>query len=128
MKPRKVNAYSGASGDDAHEPLVQFALVVKDRLADLIHRPHPLRVIGVIDEPAREHLIAVPRRIENVDRLATRNPMPGRAYVERDVIARDDVGGLADLVPGIQRERDVVKLGWFGSTNEGNVVRLVRAA
>jgi hypothetical protein len=96
MKPRKVNAYSGASGDDAHEPLVQFALVVKDRLADLIHRPHPLWVIGVIDEAAREHLIAVPRRIKEVDRLTTGDAMPGRADIERDVIARDDVRGLAD--------------------------------
>ena len=102
MKPRKVNAYSGASGDDAHEPLVQFALVVEDRLANLIHRPHPLRVIRVIDEPAREYLIAVPRRIEKVDRLATRNPMPGRADIERNVIPRDDVRGLADLVPRIK--------------------------
>ena len=51
--------------------------------------------------------------------------MPGRADIERDVIARDDVRGLADLVPGIQRERDVVKLGWLGSPDEGNVVRLV---
>jgi len=98
MKPRKVNAYSEASGDDAHEPLVQFALVVKDRLADLIHRPHALRVIGVIDEPAREYLIAVPRRIEEVDRLASRDAVPGRADVERNVIARDDIGGLPDLV------------------------------
>src|SRR5438128_9818145 len=37
-----------ASGDDAHETWVQFALIVEDRLADLIDRPYALRVIGVI--------------------------------------------------------------------------------
>jgi hypothetical protein len=36
MKPRKVNAYSGASGDEAHEPLFQFALIVENTLANLI--------------------------------------------------------------------------------------------
>jgi len=54
--------------------------------------------------------------------------MPGRADIERDVIARDDVRGLADLVPGIQRKCDVVEFGWLGSTDEGNIVRFVRAA
>jgi hypothetical protein len=71
----------------------------------LIDRPRSLRVIGVIDEAAREYLIAVPRRIEEVDRLASRNAVPGRADVERDVIARDDVRGLANLVLGVQRKR-----------------------
>src|SRR5690242_17652264 len=94
-----------ASGDNAHEPLVQFALVIEYGLADLIHRPHSLRVIGVIDEPAREHLIAVPRRVEEVDRLASRDAVPGRAGVERTIIARDNGGGLPDLVPGVQRKR-----------------------
>src|SRR5260221_3830652 len=70
------------SGDDAHEALVQFPLIVEDRLADLIHRPHPLRVIGVIDEPTREHFIAVPRWIEEVDGLAACDAVPGRADVE----------------------------------------------
>jgi hypothetical protein len=60
------------SGNDAHEALVQFPLIVEDRLANLINRPHALRVIGVIiDEPAREYLVAVSRRIEEVDRLAS---------------------------------------------------------
>ena len=113
------------SGDDAHEALVQFALIVEDRLADLIDRPHPLRVIGVIDEPTRENLIAVSRRIEEVDGLTSRDTVPGRADVEWNVVAGDDVGSLADLVPGIQRKRDVVKLGRLGPPNEGNVVRLV---
>src|SRR5882724_6302792 len=89
------------SGDDAHEALVQFPLIVEDRLADLIHRPHPLRVVGVIDEPAREDLVAVPRRIEEIDGLAPRDAMPGRADVEGNVISRDDISRLADLMPGI---------------------------
>jgi hypothetical protein len=80
------------------------------------------------DEPAREHLVAVPGRIEEVDGLTSRDAVPGRPDVERNVIARDDVRGLPDLVPRIQGKRDVVEFGWLRSTDEGNVVRLVRAA
>ena len=86
--------------DDAHKALIQFPLIVEDRLADLVHRPHPLRVVGVIDEPARKHFVAVSRRIKEVDGLASRDTVPGRADVEWNVVAGDDVGGLADLVPG----------------------------
>src|SRR6516164_9312652 len=89
------------SGDDAHETLVQFALVVEDRLTDLIHRPHALRVIGVIDEPTRKHLVAISRRVEEVDGLPSRDAVPGRPDVERNVIARNDIGSLAYLVPRI---------------------------
>src|SRR5205085_12170373 len=74
------------SGDDANETFVQFPLVVEDRLPDLIHRPHPLRIVGIIDESAREDLIAVPRWIEEVDRLASRDTVSGRADVEWNVV------------------------------------------
>src|SRR5215469_7297725 len=119
-----VRAYSVPSGDDAHEALVQFPLIVENRLTDFIHRPHALWVIGVINEAARKHLIAVPRRIEEVNRLASRDAVSGRADVERNVIASNDVCRLADLVPGVQRKRDVMEFGWLGSTDEGDVVRL----
>src|SRR5438132_6346932 len=125
MDPANAVRKTTASGDDAHEALVQFPLIVEDCLTDLIDRPRSLRVIGVINEPTGEYLIAVTRRIKEVDRLAARDAVSGRPDVERSVIARDDVGGLADLVPGVQRKRDMVKLGWLGSTDKGNVVRLV---
>ena len=58
------------SGNDAHEALVQFPLIVEDRLADLIHRPHALWVIRVIDEPTRKHLVAISRRVEEVSGIS----------------------------------------------------------
>ena len=60
--------------------------------------------------------------------LASRDAVPGRPNIEWNVIACNDVGGLADLVPGVQRKRDMVELGWLGSTDKGDIVRLVRAA
>jgi hypothetical protein len=89
------------SGNHAHEALVQFPLIVENCLTDLIDRPHGFRVIRVIDEPAREHLIAVPRRIKEIDGLASRNAMSSRPDVERNVIPRDDIRCLADLVPRV---------------------------
>jgi hypothetical protein len=116
---------SGVSGNHAHEALVQFPLIVEDRLAHLIHGPHALRVVGVINEPAREYLIAVPRRIKEIDRLTTGDAVSGRADIEWNVIARDDISRLPDLVPGVQRKRNVMKLVWLGSPDERNVVSLV---
>jgi hypothetical protein len=54
--------------------------------------------------------------------------VPRRADIERDVVARDDIGRLADLVPGIERECDVMEFGRLGAPDKGDVVRLVRAA
>jgi hypothetical protein len=36
-----------ASGNDAHKALVQFPLIVEDRLADLVDRPDAFRVVPV---------------------------------------------------------------------------------
>ena len=91
-----------ASCNDAHKAFVQFPLIIEDRLADPIHRPNALRVIRVINEPTCKHLIAVPRRIKKVDRLASRDAMSGWADVERNVIASNDVSRLANLRPRIQ--------------------------
>ena len=128
MASARGRAGISASGNDAHEPLVQFPLIVENRLADLVDRPHAFRVVRVIDKAAGEHLVAVAGRIKEIDRLAAGDAMPRRADIERDVVARDDVGGLADLVPGIERERDVVKFARLGAPDKGDVVRLVRAA
>jgi hypothetical protein len=128
MATARGRARISASGNDAHKALVQFPLIVEDRLADLVDRPDALGVVRVIDEPAREHLVAVAGRVKEIDRLAAGDAVPRRADIERDVVARDDVGGLADLVPGIERERDVMKLARLGAPDKGDVVRLVRAA
>src|SRR5208283_6210445 len=117
-----------ASGDDTHKALVQFALMVEDSLADLVDRPDPLQVVRVIDEPAQEHLVAVAGRIEEIDRLAARDAVARRADIERNIVTRNGVGGLADLVPGIQQERDMMKLAGLSAPDESDVVRLVRAA
>jgi len=99
MAPPRGSAVSSTSGNDAHKALVQFPLIVEDRLADLVDRPDALGIVRVIDEPAGEHLVAVAGRVKEIDRLAAGDAVPRRAYVERDVVARDDIGGLADLVP-----------------------------
>ena len=54
--------------------------------------------------------------------------MPRRADVEWNIVSRDDIGGLADLVPGIERECDVMKLARLAASYEGKVVGLVGAA
>src|SRR5208282_5393900 len=55
----------------------------RSSLADLVDRPDPLRVVRVIDEPGREHLVAVAGRIEEIDRLAARDAVARRADIER---------------------------------------------
>src|SRR6516164_691208 len=96
-----ASACPGGSGDNAHETLVQFALIVEDRLTDLIHRPYAFGVIGIINEAAREHLVAISSRVEEVDGLPSRDTVPGRRDVERNDIARNGIGSLANRVPGV---------------------------
>jgi hypothetical protein len=112
MRRRGAELHPTASGHDAHEALVQLTLIVEDRLADLIDRPYPLRIVGIVDKAAGEHFVAVAGRIEEINRLATRDAVAGRPDVERYVVARDDVGGLPRL----------------GALDKGDVVRLVAAA
>src|SRR5437764_6440711 len=100
-KPPPVRQGEPGSGDNAHEALIQFPQVIEDRLANLIDGPHPFRVIGIIDEPARKHFVAIARRIKEVNRLAACYAVSSRPDVERNIIARDNVGSLADLVPRI---------------------------
>ena len=97
MAPARSRAGIRASRNNAHEALVQFPLIVEDRVADLVDRPDALGVVRVIDEPAREHLVAVAGRVEEIDRLAAGDAVPGQADIERDVVTPDDIGRLADL-------------------------------
>jgi hypothetical protein len=60
-------------------------------------------LLGITNEAAREHLVAISRGVEEVDGLASRDAVPSRPDVERNVIARDDISGLADLVPGYRQ-------------------------
>src|SRR6266540_1493191 len=87
------------SGHEAKEPIVQLFLVIKDALADLVRGPHAGRVVGVVTVAAGEHLVAIARGIEEIDGLSARDAMSRRPDVKRDVVAGDDVCGMADIVP-----------------------------
>ena len=87
------------SGYDTKEPIVQLFFVIKDALADLVRSPHAGRVVGVVAVATSKHLVAIARGIEEIDGLPARDAMPRRADVKRNVVAGDDVCGMADLVP-----------------------------
>ena len=88
-----------ASGDNAHEAFVQFALVIEDRLTDLVDRPHARRIVGIIDEAAGEDFVAVAGRVKEIDCLTACNAVAGRTDVERDVVARDDRAMMSAACP-----------------------------
>src|SRR6202158_1001094 len=117
--------YTPRSGDHPKEPIVQLFFVIKDALADLIRRPYPRRVVGVIAVAAGEHLVAIARGIEEIDRLPARDAMPRRPDIKRDAVAGDDVCGMADIVPRFQKKSGVVKLARMLVLNKGDVVCLV---
>src|SRR6266436_878760 len=96
------------SGYDAKEPIVQLFFVIKDALADLVRGPHAGRVVRVVTVAAGEHLVAIARGIEEIDGLPAGDAMPRRPDVKRDVVAGDDVCGMADIVPRLQQKGGVV--------------------
>ena len=101
-------------------------LVIEDRLADLVDRPHARRIVGIVDEAAGEDFVAVAGRVKEIDCLtAACDAVAGRTDVERDIVPRDDVGRLSHFVPGFQRKRDVMKFARFGAADESDVMRLV---
>src|SRR5271166_4364663 len=74
------------SGQNVNEAFVDFAIIIEDRLADLIHRPGDHRAIGVVYITAGKHLVAITRRIEEVDRKSARDAVAARAIVQRHFV------------------------------------------
>ena len=117
---------AGNSGGDGQEPLVQLALVVEDRLAELVRRPGDDGTVAEAAVAAGEGLVAVARRVEEVDRRAARDAVARRPDVDRHVVHRHDVGRLEDVVPAAHLEREVVQLHLRGLKQRDVVVRLAQ--
>ena len=66
------------------DTVLQFVESVVERV--VVDRVEPS------DVAAREDLVAIAARIEEIDRLAARDPVPCRPDVERHALAGDDVG------------------------------------
>src|SRR5260370_21367426 len=106
---------------------MQLAVVIEDRPAQFCLVPRDGRLVRVVDVSAREYLVAIARRIEEIDRRAAREAVPRRTDFERHVMLRDKVGSLEHLVPRIEIERHVMESVLLPVTDERNVVWLVRA-
>ena len=115
------------SGVEAQEPLRDDVLVVEEPAAELVLGPGDLREVGVGAVAAGEDLVADAERVEEVDGVATGDPVPGRALVDLDAVVGQDVGRLADVVPVVEPEREVVQRA-VGSVDDRDVVRGVRRA
>src|SRR3546814_20491153 len=76
---------------------------------------------------AGEHLVAVSRRVEEVDRGAARHAMPVWTEIDGNVIFPHAIGGMVEIVHGFQQERYMVQFGVIGLGDKGDIVRLVRA-
>ena len=114
------------SGEDRGERVVQLAGVVEHALAERLGRPHRHRAVAVGQVATGEDLVAVARRVEEVDRLAAGDAVAGGADVDRHVVHREQVRGAADLDPVTEPEGEVVQLG-VGAGEHGELVDLVVA-
>src|SRR5512133_3924290 len=76
---RSPAACAGGSGEDAGEGVVQLPGVVEDALRELVDRPVDRRevVLHAVSQPG-EHLVAVARGVEEVDRRAPRDAVARR--------------------------------------------------
>src|SRR5271165_4178714 len=117
-----------SSGNDAQESFVELALVVEDSLADLGLVPGAGRQVGVISVAAGEHLVAIAGRVEEVDRLAAGDAVAGRADIDRNIVAGDDIGRVAHRLPVFQIEGNMVQLAGLRMFDEGDVMRLHAAS
>src|SRR3546814_2872667 len=68
-----------------------------------------LRIVRIIDITAGEHLVAVSRRVEEVDRGAARHAMPVWTEIDGNVIFPHAIGGMVEIVHGFQQERYMVQ-------------------
>src|SRR5436309_8611815 len=113
-------------GVEPQEALADDVLVVEQPAAELVLGPGDAGEVRVRAVPAGEDLVPDAERVEEVDRVAARHPVPGRALVDLHAVEGEDVGGLADLVPVVEPEGEVVQRA-VRPVDDGDVVRGVAA-
>src|SRR5207237_10392358 len=75
---------------------------------------------------AAEDLVAVARRVEEVDRAASGDAVAGRPDVDGYVVHGEDVAGPENLVPVVEEETEVVQLP-VGTLHDGEAMRGLHA-
>src|SRR5262245_20906303 len=119
--------HTGLSCENRQELFVDLPVVVEDGASQLLFSPGKDRSVRVIDVAAREHLVAVAARVEEVDRLTAGYPVARRADVEGDALLGDDVRRFQHLAPVIEDEAGVMELPFHRLPDERDVVWLVGA-
>src|SRR5258705_13742633 len=100
---------SPVSGVEPQEALADDVLVIEQAAAELVLGPGDGREGRVRAVPAGEHLVPDTERVEEADRVATGHPVPGRTLVDLHAVEAQDAGGLADPVPVVEPEGEVVQ-------------------
>src|SRR5262245_54671417 len=86
------------SGDDVEEVLVELAVGGVDPLRGPVHGPGDGPEVRARPVAAREDLVAVAGRVEEVDRFAAGDAVPGGAEVDRDVARVQQGAPVVDVV------------------------------
>src|SRR2546421_10015317 len=107
------------------EALVDLAVVVEHGPAHLLLGPGDRSEVRVDPVPAGEDLVPVADRVEEVDGVAAGDAVPGGRDVDGHAVEGQQVGGLADPVPVVQPEGEVVQRA-VRPGDDGDVVRGVR--
>ena len=100
--------------------------MVEHALAERLGGPHAHWAVRVGEVAAGEDLVAVARRVEEVDGLAAGDAVAGGADVDRHVVHREQVRRAADLGPVTEPEGEVVQLA-VRAGEHGELVDLVVA-
>src|SRR5215831_15186154 len=97
-----LDRHTGPSCEYRQELFVDLPVVVEDRASQFLVSPGKDRPVRVIDVAAREHLVAVAARVEEVDRLTAGYPVARRTDVEGDALLGDDVRRFQHLAPVVE--------------------------
>src|SRR4029077_5898121 len=125
-RPERTLRRSRRSRVHREEALVDLAVVVEHGPAHLLLGPGDRLEVRVDPVAAGEDLVPVADRVEEVDGVAAGDAVPGGGDVEGHAVGGRQAGGLADGVPVVQPEGEVVQRA-VRAGDDGDVVRGVRA-
>ena len=115
------------SGHDFEEARDHFALIIEQASAEVVGIPDALRIVRRGGVSAGVDFDAIAGRLPEIDGLSARNRMARRADVLFQTIDGDQVGNLADMVPILKEEANVMDFAGFWVFHEREIVRLVVA-